>query len=183
MQFWGLFGAVKSQHGEINEHNWDWNYPFWNQNFFSGTVCLNGAIVAFYLAPTVLIKCSLNCSQTFKNPLGTSEIIFNLMKIFITCSALGTTEIKYFRRRWRSPSETQENPALSGNIKTAAPDFVNPPENENSRPKYRLVVNYWMAQEWSINYSVYQSKVFCLKRINNSFLCLLQCNHTNTNKI
>ena len=51
----GLFGAVKGQHGEVNEHNWDWkrNYPFCNQNFFSGTVSLNGAIVAFYLEPTV----------------------------------------------------------------------------------------------------------------------------------
>ena len=56
MQFLGLFGAVKGQHGEVNEHNWDWNrnYPFWNQNFFSVTDSLNGAIVAFYLAPTVL---------------------------------------------------------------------------------------------------------------------------------
>ena len=56
MQFLGLFGAVKGQHGEVNEHNWDWNryYPFWIQNFFSGTVSLNEAIVAFYLAPTVI---------------------------------------------------------------------------------------------------------------------------------
>ena len=55
MQFWGLFGALKSQHGEVNEHNWDRNRnnPFWNQNFFNGTFSLNGAIVAFYLAPTV----------------------------------------------------------------------------------------------------------------------------------
>ena len=54
-EIFGLFGAVKGQHGEVNEHNWDWKryYPFCNQNFFCGTVSLNKAIVAFYLALTV----------------------------------------------------------------------------------------------------------------------------------
>ena len=58
---------------------WDWNrnYPFWNQNFFSGTVSLNGDIVAFYLAPTVYrplefgrnncCKVNLNCDCCFVN--------------------------------------------------------------------------------------------------------------------
>ena len=55
MQFWGLLRAVKGEHGEVYEHTLDWNrnYSFLNQNFFSGTVNLQRAIIAFYVVPTV----------------------------------------------------------------------------------------------------------------------------------
>ena len=45
----------------------------------------------------------------------------------LTCSAFGTTDMKYFRRRWRSPSLTLENPALWGKMRSGCPDLVNPP--------------------------------------------------------
>ena len=72
-KFLGLFGAVKGQHGEVNKHNWDWNryYPFWNKNFFSGTVSLNEAIVAFYLAGAY---CTVNLFLKFSSFVPIFEI-------------------------------------------------------------------------------------------------------------
>ena len=54
----------------------------------------------------------------------------NDIQFYCTCSALGTTDMKYLSRIRRSPSDTEGNPALSGNIRTGFPDFVKPPDKE-----------------------------------------------------
>ena len=56
-----------------------------------------------------------------------------------TCSALGTTDMKYLSRMSRSPSDTDENPALSGNISTGFPDFVKPPDKQLIYNKTKFV--------------------------------------------
>ena len=58
-----------------------------------------------------------------------SKFEFNT-QFYCTCSALGTTDMKYLSRIRRSPSDTEGNPALSGNIRTGFPDFVKPPDKE-----------------------------------------------------
>ena len=100
----------------------------------------------------------------------------NDIQFYCTCSALGTTDMKYLSRIRRSPSDTEGNPALSGNIRTGFPDFVKPPDkemnfttqhstrslaeslNKPGRPTMLLLTRCWTSwrytlREFSLNWS------------------------------
>ena len=81
--------------------------------------------------------------------------------------------MKYLSRIRRSPSDTDENPALSENIRTGFPDFVKPPGkkgfynatqslakslNKPGRPTILLLTRCWTSwrytlSEFSLNWS------------------------------